>query len=270
MPQAALSPAGEILRSWRAVRGMSQLGLALEAEVSPRHLSFIETGRSAPSREMLLRLSETLDMPLRERNALLQAAGFAAIYKETPLHAPPMAHVRKAIDGILRAHARCPALLVNPRYDVLEVNHAAKRLMAGAALPDPDGRPPNLLRLLLAPECLRPAIENWPQLAASLIRRIWRESEGSGSLRRDLLAIVEECCPGGARALLRDANDSRPADVILPIRVRTPDGVLALFSTITTLGTATDITLQELRIEAFHPADAASEEYLARIIDLTA
>ena len=178
-----------------------------------------------------------------------------------------MSHVRKAIEAILHAHARIPAILVNRAYDVLEVNVAAKVLMAGAAKSDSQGRPPNLLRFLLSPECLRPAIENWAELSASLIHRIWRESEGIASLRRDLLGIVQECVPDGARALLRNADDPRPADVILQIRVRTSDGVLALFSTITTLGTPTDVTLQELRIEAFHPADAKSEEYLARIIE---
>ena len=265
MPQRGLSPAGEILRSWRAVRGKSQLDLALEADVSPRHVSFIETGRASPSRDMLVLLSETLDIPLRERNALLHAAGFAAVYRETPLSAPPMTQVQKAIDAILHAHARSPAILVNRRYDIRDTNAAAKRLMAGMAAPDARSRPPNLLRLILSPDCLRPSIENWQELSASLIRRVWRESEGIPTLRGELLCIVDEYVPDGGRALLKTSGEV-PPDVMLPMRIRTPEFTLALFSTITTLGTPTDITLQELRIEAFHPADRKSEEWLAGVV----
>src|SRR5260370_29279849 len=136
----ALSPAGEILRRWRGVRRRSQLDLALDAGVSPRHLSFIETGRSSPSREMLIGLSDALDIPLRERNVLLQAAGYAALYHETPLDAPQMAQVRTAIESILRAHTISPAILVNRRYDVLELNAAAVTLMGGVAKPDLGGQ----------------------------------------------------------------------------------------------------------------------------------
>src|SRR5947207_4457920 len=122
--QSSLSPAGEILRRWRGVRRRSQLDLALDAGVSPRHLSFIETGRTSPSREMLIALSDVLDIPLRERNVLLQAAGYAAFYRETPLDAPQMTQVWKAVNAILRAHTFSPAILVNRRYDVLESNAA--------------------------------------------------------------------------------------------------------------------------------------------------
>jgi transcriptional regulator with XRE-family HTH domain len=263
----ALSPAGEILRRWRGFRGKSQLDLALDANVSPRHVSFIETGRSCPSREMLAALSEALDIPLRERNALLLAAGYAAVYRETPMDAPQMAQVRRAIDAILRAHTYCPAIVVNRRYDILETNTAAKILMGGAAEPNTGGPcRPNLLRLLLSQDGLRPAIENWQELATVLIRRILRESEALDSLRRDLQEIVDECVPGGGAALFRKVDWSQPAEVVLPLRIRAGETPLALFSTITTLGTPSDITLQELRIEAFHPADRKTEEFLAGFI----
>jgi transcriptional regulator with XRE-family HTH domain len=266
MPQTAVSPAGEILRRWRAVRGKSQLDLALDADVSPRHVSFIETGRSSPSREMLVSLSDALDIPLRERNALLQAAGYAALYRETPMDAPEMAQVRRAIDAILRAHTISPAIVVNRRYDILETNAAAKMLMAGAAKPGAGGhRLPNLVRLLLSQDCLRPAIENWQELAAILIRRVLRESEAIDSLRRDLQEVIDECIPDRAAALLRKVAWTQPAEAVLPMRFRAGEISLSMFSTITTLGTPSDITLQELRIEAFHPADRKTEEFLARV-----
>lgn len=173
--------------------------------------------------------------------------------------------MQKAIDAILQAHARSPAILVNRRYDILDTNAAAKRLMAGMATPDARSRQPNLLRLILSPDCLRPSIENWQELSASLIRRVWRESEGIPTLRGELLCILDESVADGGRALLKTSGEV-PPDVMLPMRIRTPDFTLALFSTITTLGTPTDITLQELRIEAFHPADRKSEEWLAGVV----
>ena len=267
MPQPTLSPAGEILRRWRVVRGKSQLDLALDADVSPRHVSFIETGRACPSRDMLVALSEALDIPLRERNALLLAAGYAALYSETPIDAPQMAQVRRAIDAILRAHTNSPAIVVNRRYDILQTNAAAKALMGGAAKPDAGGHHrPNLLRMLLSQDCLRPAIENWQELSTVLIRRVLRESEAVESLRRDLQEIVDECVPDRGASLLRKVDWSQPAEVLLPLRIRAGEISLALFSTITTLGTPSDITLQELRIEAFHPADRKTEEFLAGVI----
>lgn len=267
MPQAMLSPAGEILRKWRGVRGKSQLDLALDAVVSPRHLSFIETGRASPSREMLIALSEALDIPLRERNALLQAAGYAALYHETPLDAPQMAQVRRAIDAILRAHTNCPAIVVNPRYDILESNAVAIVLMSGGAKPDAKGhRRPNLLRLLLSQDCLRPAIENWQELSTALIRRVLRESETQDSLRLELQDIIDECVPDRGASVLGKIDWTQPAEVVLPLRIRASEITLTLFSTITTLGTPSDITLQELRIEAFHPADRKTEEFLAEVI----
>jgi transcriptional regulator with XRE-family HTH domain len=241
--------------------------LALDAGVSPRHLSFIETGRSSPSREMLIGLSDVLDIPLRERNVLLQAAGYAALYRETAFDAPQMAQVRTAIDAILRAHTISPAILVNRRYDVLQSNAAALALISGVAKPDQGRqRPPNLLRLLLSQDCLRPLIENWSELSTILIRRVTRESEALGTVREDIKQILDDCVPDRSATSLGKIDWTQPDEVVMPIRFRVGDISLALFTTITTLGTPTDINAQELRIEAFHPADRATEEFLSRAV----
>jgi hypothetical protein len=170
---------------------------------------------------MLFALSEALDMPLRERNVLLQAAGYAALYRETPMDAPQMAQVRRAIEAILRAHTFSPAIVVNRRYDILESNAAATVLMGGAGKPDAGGhRQPNLLRLLLSQDCLRPAIENWQELSTMLIRRVLRETEALDSIRRDLQEIVDECVPDRGTSLLRKIDWTQPAEVVLPLRIR--------------------------------------------------
>src|SRR5882757_81508 len=163
------SSVGPLLRAWRTARGKSQLALALEAGISSRHLSFVETGRSSPSREMVLTLAETLEVPLRERNALLTAAGYAAMYRETPLDAPAMADVREALGHMLRASEPNPTLVVNRRYDILMVNDAAQRLVAFFA---PDWRGDgNVARMLLAHDGLRPAIRNWHEVATHVVHR---------------------------------------------------------------------------------------------------
>src|SRR5262245_36993489 len=161
----SVSPVGHLLRSWRASRGMSQLELAIEAGISPRHLSFVETGRSSPSREMLILLSEALAVPLRERNALLLAAGYAPLYRETPLDAPEMANLNRALGEILKIHGDFPALVVNAHYDILRANNAASALVRMLLPADalPSARP-NLLRLLLSERCLRNSIDNWEEV----------------------------------------------------------------------------------------------------------
>lgn len=253
---------GALLCSWRASRGMSQLRLALEAGVSARHVSFIETGRAVPSREMLLLLCETLDVPLRERNRLLDAAGYAAVYSERSLEAPELAQVKRALDFILAAHARCPALVVNGSYDVLDANEAARALIrnlvddAAAA-----AGPPNLLRLLLSDSCLRPHIENIEELTHALWRRIQRETTSEEN-RAELQALVQSRVGPKPQA----ERTQHPLSVLIPIRFRVGAQTMSLFSTITTLGTPLDVTLQELRIEAMFPADPHSEALLAQLV----
>lgn len=259
------SPLGSILREWRAARRISQLGLAMDAGISSRHLSFLETGRAEPSRDMVLRLARALDMPFRERNALLLAAGYAAIYRETPLAAEEMQPVRQAVECILSGFGPNPAILVNRRYDILSGNPAAAALMR-ALLPieRAAAAPRNMAQLVLGPDWLRPVIANWTQAASALLRRLRYEPGGADEVARlvasypDLARLVEstpDCLPSA----------SRPFEVVLPVQFCRDDLRLSLFSTITTLGTPLDITLQELRIEASFPADAQSAEALREL-----
>src|SRR5438067_3415777 len=170
-----------------------------------------------------------------------------------------MTQVCKAVKAILRAHTFSPAILVNRRYDILESNAAAVKVMSGLAKPDNSRqRTPNLLRLLLSEDCLRPAIENWPELSGILIRRVIRESEALDTIRGDIQQILDDCVPDRSSTLLSKIDWTQPDEVVLPVRIRAGDVRLTLFTTITTLGTPIDITLQELRIEAFHPADRAT------------
>jgi len=263
---ASKSPSvGGLLVAWRKARGKSQLTLALEAGVSTRHLSFIETGRSSPSREMVLALAETLDVPLRERNALLEAAGFAAAYRETPLDAPQMADIRGSLAQILAAHTPNPALLVNRRYDILMANDAALRLVGHFARSFRGKN--NVAELLLSHEGLRPSVVNWREVTSHVIHRIRaelsqlraRDIEDEAMLRRAVEAESE-------LEKMRGAAASTTAALLLPMRLRCDEGILELFTTITTLGTPFDITLQELRIETLFPANDRSRERLLEIV----
>jgi len=260
------SAVGPLLRAWRQARGKSQLSLALEAGVSSRHLSFIETGRSCPSREMVLTLAETLDVPLRERNALLEAAGYAAVYRETPLDAASMEHVRHALAQLLRASDPNPTLVVNRRYDVLMANDAAQRLIAFfSERPDDPPRPPNVARLLMSQHGLRPFVENWQEIAAHVLDRIRRELASSQTRDADDEALLEEVLAVEASMPARPSVTPPPA-VLVPVKLRRGDVAMDLFTTITTLGTPLDITLQELRIEILFPANAASKAALERMM----
>ncbi len=255
-----------MLRSWRTSRGKSQLALAVEAGVSTRHLSFVETGRGKPSRELVLSLAEHLEVPLRERNALLTAAGFAPVFRETALDADGMRDVRAALTHILAAHEPQPALVVNRRYDVLLANAAAVELLSFYA-PNWRGKN-NLARLLVAPEGLRPAVVNYAETAGHLLRRV-RAELSSGSARdaedEKLLALVA-VAEAELAALGHPPTSGRsPGDVLLPVTFERAGERVDLFTTITTLGTPLDITLQELRIETFFPANERSRAALSRI-----
>jgi transcriptional regulator with XRE-family HTH domain len=256
---------GALLRQWRVAREKSQLGLATRAGVSARHLSFVETGRSRPSREMVLLLGEALDVPLRERNALLEAAGFAPLFAETPLDAPEMEHVRRALRSILAAHAHNPAVVVNRRCDVLMANDPAQKLLARLVSPEAlaRGLGRNLVRLLFARDGARPYIENWSEVAFEMASRILRETSHA-----DAHALLAEAL--GEEADLPRLSPARTlgrtAAIALPLRIRRDDLRLDLLSTVTTLGTPLDVTLQEVRIESLFPADARSEQVLASIL----
>jgi transcriptional regulator with XRE-family HTH domain len=243
-------PVGTLLRDWRARRRMTQMDLALEADISPRHLSFVETGRAQPSREMLLRLSERLDVPLRERNALLVSAGFAPMYRERALGDAALAAARDAVQTVLDSQKPFPAFALDRHWNIVATNHALPQLFAAVA-EALRGPPMNALRVSLHPQGLAPLIANLAEWRAHLLSRLRRQV----GLTADpaLAALLEECAayPGGEAAV-------EPHAVLVPLRIRTPQGTLSLFSTTTVFGTPVDITLSELAIELFFPADEAT------------
>jgi transcriptional regulator with XRE-family HTH domain len=252
---------GEHLRAWRLRRRMSQLDLAGEADISTRHLSFVETGRSAPSREMVLRLAERLEIPLRERNALLVAAGFAPMYRERPLDDPALAAAREAVQLILRSHEPYPALAVDRHWNLLAYNAVVPHLLAvvaDAALLQP---PVNVLRLSLHPQGLAPRIVNIGQWRHHLFERLRQQIQATGDTT--LHALEQEL---RGYPMPADADDTRlegeVLGIVVPLRFRTPAGVLNLISTMTIFGTPVDVTLQELALETFFPADPFTAEVL--------
>jgi len=250
---------GALVQYWRRARHLSQLALAAEAAVSPRHLCFIETGRARPSREMVLLLSRALDVPLRERNAMLLAAGFAPVYLETKLDAPELTSVRGALDAILRQQEPFPALVMNRHWDILRTNDAAGRF-ARFFLGERAARAPtNLLRRMFDPDAMRPFVANWEAVAESLVQRVHRESVGGvqDKRTRELLAELLSY-PGVPKSWLR-ADPSVPLTPVVPVSYVRGIHRFDFFSTVTTLGTPQDITLQEIRIECFFPANPATD-----------
>jgi transcriptional regulator with XRE-family HTH domain len=259
MSQHGRRPVGELLRQWRERRRLSQLALALEAEISTRHLSFLETGRSQPSREMLLRLAEPLDVPLRERNHLLMAAGYAPVYPETALEAPPMAAVRAAVRQVLTAHEPYPAVVVDRAWTLVDANASVALLTAGVA-PALLAPPANVLRGSLHPDGLAPRIVNLGEWRAHLLGRLRRQI----ALTADpaLARLYDELRGYPCDQPEPEVEAPGPGDIVVPLRLRHGDGELAFFSTIATFGTPLDITVAELAIEAFYPADAATAAVL--------
>ena len=248
---------GTMLRTWRSSRRMSQLELASVAGVSSRHLSFIETGRARPSREMVVHLAEQLDVPLRERTTLLTAAGFAPLYRETPLTAPEMDAARAAIDRILESHPY-PAVAVDRHWDLVNANGPAFALVEGV---DPAllGPPLNVYRMTLHPDGLKPRIVNYDEYAAHMLARL--QQQVSASADAELAALLDEM-----RGIVGDLppNIHVPsAQVLLPIRLRAGDDILSLMTTISVFGTPVDITLAELALELFFPADAETAALLS-------
>jgi transcriptional regulator with XRE-family HTH domain len=260
-------PIGDLLREWRERRRLSQLALALDAEVSTRHLSFLETGRARPSREMVLRLAERMDIPLRERNTMLLAAGFAPVYPERDLDDPAQRAARRAVDLVLDGHKPYPAHAVDRYWTLVASNHLARPLLAGVA-PELLEPPINVLRLSLHPRGLAPQITNLGQWRAHILHRLRQQVESSADPMLDafLTELAGYATPDdeGADEPLRDLYES---GIVVPLRLRTAWGMLALFSTITIFGTPVDVTLSELAIEAFFPADEATGEILRRIAE---
>jgi transcriptional regulator with XRE-family HTH domain len=252
MMQAA-QPVGAMLREWRQRRRMTQMDLALEAEVSPRHLSFVETGRSQPSREMLMHLCEELEVPLRERNALLVSAGFAPLYRERLLQDAALEAARKAVELVLEAQKPFPAFALDRHWNMVASNGALPQLYEGVSA-ELLAAPVNALRLTLHPDGLAPRIANLAEWRAHLLSRLRRQVGLTADPK--LVELLRDCSAYPVEGSFEDASLAQ--EVLVPLRIRTAASVLSFFSTTTVFGSPVDVTLSELAIEAFFPADTAT------------
>jgi transcriptional regulator with XRE-family HTH domain len=244
---------GSLLRAWRGRRSLSQLELSLESRISARHLSFLETGRSKPSREAVVRLAETLQVPLRERNALLLAAGYAPLYPERQLSSEEMEPVRAALDRFMRAHEPYPALVVNRRHELITANDALSALTAGCA-PELLEPPANAIRIALHPRGMAARTINLGEWSAHLLGRLRREAAITGDPGLETLYAEVAAYPGVERELPADAAPG--SALAVPLRLREGERELSFISTLATFGSAVDVTLAELSVEAFYPANA--------------
>jgi transcriptional regulator with XRE-family HTH domain len=254
-------PVGDLLRGWRSRRAMSQADLAFEAGISIKHLSYVETGKAVASREILLQLVAALGLSLRDRNALLEAGGFARQYGERDLSAPEVADAKRAIDLLLRRHEPFPAIVTDRQWNVLQANRAATRLMTLLLGAERMTRPLNHMKMFLAPDQLRPFVENWADVAAALMVRARHEAMAAPldlalqSTWRELTKLPDVAAP--------QLNESEAPGPLCEVRLRKGEISIGLIGAVLTLGTPQDVTLQELRVEMFMPADAASEAALA-------
>ncbi|MFK4485579.1 helix-turn-helix domain-containing protein [Bradyrhizobium sp. USDA 336] len=259
------NPVGDLLRGWRTRRALSQAELAFEAGISVKHLSYVETGKAAASRDILLQLASALDLSLRDRNALLEAGGFARQYGERDLSAPELAEARRAIDLLLLRHEPFPAIVTDWRWNVMQANRAASRLMTMLLGPARMQRPLNHMRMFLAPDELKPFVENWPIVAAALLTRARHEAmaapldEALQSTWRELMRLPQLPAPA--------TEDNAAPGPLCEVRLRKGDIGVGLIGAVLTLGTPQDVTLQELRVEMFMPVDAASEGALVALAD---
>ncbi len=262
---ADVSGFSELLRYWRGFRRLSQLDLAVNADVSQRHVSFLESGRSSPSREMVLQLAESLELPLRERNRMLNAAGYAPVYAANPLSDREMAPVKQALDLILAHHEPFPAVLVDANWKMLQPNAALLRVFSligdigdiwSGIAPD---EPPNVFKLTFHPQGLRPYIRNFNDIAPVMINRTFRDAHEHPQLL-ELLDEVLAYPDTPSRWRTPDLTSHLPP--VINMELCAGDQIIRLFSTITTFGTAQDITTDELRVECFFPGDPETEKLL--------
>lgn len=254
-------PIGAHLREWRRRRRLSQLDFALDAEISQKHLSFIESGRAVPSRQMVLRLAEVLDVPLRDRNRMLLSAGYAPVFSERPLSDPEMGAAREAVERLIHAHEPYPALAIDKSWTLVSANAAVTRLLGlvrDRRLLEP---PVNVLRLNLHPEGLAPAIANLSEWREHLLRRLARQVEASADPGLAALHAELAAYPAPSAPVPADEGAGR---VLVPLQLRVGERILSFISTTTVFGTPVDVTLSELAVEAFFPADAATAESLRR------
>lgn len=264
LPRPVTPAFGDHLRQWRQRRRMSQLDLSAEAEVSTRHLSFVETGRSQPSREMVLRLCERLQIPLRERNALLVAAGFAPMYHERPLDHPALSAARRAVDLVLKGHEPFPALALDRHWNMVASNRVLHHLLAGVheSLLAP---PVNVVRLSLHPLGLAPRIDNLAQWRKHVFERLRRQIHETGDA--GLVSLLAEMQQVSAPVVDGDVQlEGEVPGLVVPLRLSTPAGALSFISTTTVFGSAVEVTLQELAVESLFPADEATAEILRTLV----
>lgn len=262
--QPQTPPVGTQLREWRQRRRLSQLDLSGHAEVSTRHLSFVETGRALPSREMLLRLAHRLEVPLRERNRLLTAAGYAPLYAERPLDHPALQAAQRAVELVLKAHEPYPALAVDRHWNMVAHNRMVPLLLQG--LPDAMlTAPVNVLRLSLHPQGLAPRILNLAQWRTHLLQRLQQLLAASADPVLAALATELQAYPAPPPGPAQAVNAE--AQVFVPLQLESPLGVLSFISTVTVFGTPHDITLSELAMETFFPADTATLQALRQLAD---
>ena len=260
-PKVPPSELGSLLRYWRDVRGVSQLDLSLEAGVSQRQISFIESGRSVPGRDTLLTLAQTLDVPLRERNALLLAAGYAPVYSESPWNAQEMHSVIRAIERVIRQHEPFPAIVMDRHWNVLMTNEAAPRFFGHFIdMASREGKR-NMLHLMFDPQGMRPFLVDWDDVSRSLLQRVYRESvgrvvdDGTRRLLDELLAYP--AVPRDWKA--HPASTATPTMPVIPLDFVSEGVVLRYFSMVTSIGAPQNVAAQELRLECMFPADDATE-----------
>jgi transcriptional regulator with XRE-family HTH domain len=259
--------AGALIREWRQRRRLSQLDLALDAEISQRHLSFIESGRARPSRGMVLRLAEQMDVPLRQRNRLLMAAGYAPSFGERELDDPALKPALAAVEQVLKGHEPFPAMAVDKGWNMLRANASLGPFLEGIDDPALLEPPVNVLRLSLHPKGLAPRIANLGEWRTHLLERLRLQIENSGD--SGLQALEKELTSYPGPATPEPHEPDAALNIAVPLRVRMGDQVLSFISTITVFGTPLDVTLSELAIESFFPADAETGDYLRQLAAAT-
>lgn len=258
-------PFGEQLKGWRSARGLSQLDLGLHARVSARHISFLETGRARPSREMVVRLARALDLPLRERNTLLERAGFAPLYGERPLDDRALRAALDALSFLLKAHEPNPAIVLDRYWNVLRWNRPQERLLG--VLLNGEGPPPaNALDMVFAPGPVRERIVNWKQVAGAVLARLRRQVQRSATDDRlkDIWAAVQRS-PGVEELAKRDPPEE--PQILIPLRMRVGDRELSWYNTLAVFGAAGEATLEDLVVETFFPADAATQHFVEELAE---
>jgi transcriptional regulator with XRE-family HTH domain len=257
---------GELLRHWRDTRGKSQLDLSLDSGLSQRHLSFVESGRSVPSRQALLDIAQALDIPLRDRNILLLAAGYAPIYAEAAWNAPEMQSISRALERVLRQHEPFPAVVMDRYWNVTIANDAAPRFFNCFVNMAARKPPRNMLHLMFDPKGMRPSIANWEEVAAGLFQRVYREAVGRviDEKTKELLAALQAY--PNVKPAWKKPTFSRPLPFI-PISFMKKGEMLNFFSMVTTVGAPLSITAQELRIECMFPADEESETHYRKMTE---